>query len=128
MMKRRSFIETLAALAAARRSDGRQPDDLGGWHDADTDDLTIGDVAPEEVTVSATGSLGEWLLDDAALSERRLEVSYDALNILLSVEASGDTIEAGTLTALTPEQAREIAVALYQAADEHDRRWEETDN
>lgn len=127
-MERRSFIESLAALAAARRSDGVNSSEIDGWHDADADDLATGDVAPEEVTVSATGPLGEWLLEDAALSDRRLEVSYDALNILLSVEGSGDDVDTGTLTALTPEQAREVAVALYQAADEHERRWEATDN
>lgn len=51
-------------------------------------------------------------------------MTYDSDGVQLAIEGSSDDTRAGGLAGITPEQAREIGAALYQAAEELDRRTE----
>ena len=122
-MQRRRFIEAVAALAAARwEEEGYDPEDLDGWEPMAPGSYRTGKFAPSLLTTSGEGSAGHWLVEDANLDARSLEIHYDSGGVKLSFEGTGDALRGGMLAELQPAQARRAAAALYQAAEELDAR------
>ena len=122
-MQRRRFIEAVAALAATRwEAEGYDPADLDGWEPMEPGTYTTGEFTPSLLITSGEGSAGRWLIEDADLDARSLEIHYDSGGVKLSFEGTSDALRGGMLAEFQPEQARKAAAALYQAAEELDAR------
>ena len=125
-MERREFVAAVAALAATRLKDEGGADD-GDHQEAMENGLyTTGSFTPTGMWTSGEGTVASWLVEPESLDEMELEVSYDATGILLSIEGRGDDVRGGVLGEFDRETAREAAAALYQAAEEHRHRMEDT--
>lgn len=122
-MQRREFMGGVAALAATRW-DGEDYDieNAENWEPPTGDTFQTGTFTPKLVTTSADGKIGGWLLEDTDFTERTMEVFYDSSGVHLTIEGKGDDVRGGGLAELDTEQARNLAAALYQAAEELDRR------
>ena len=127
-MQRREFMGGVAALAATRW-DGEDYDieNAENWEPPTGGTFQTGTFTPTLVTTSADGQIGGWLLEDTDFTERTMEVFYDADGVHLTIEGKGDGVRGGGLAELDTDQARDLAAALYQAAEELDRRPEVDD-
>lgn len=121
-MDRREAMQSLAALATARwEAEGFDPDAIKEWGALEGGIYTTGDITPERVLIEGEGPVAGWLLEDSHYSNRSVGVNYDSDSVSITVKAGGDDVRGETFVTLTATQAREIAVALFQAAAE----WEE---
>ena len=122
---RRQYMAGVAALAAGRWSDAEYDiDAVDEWEPLKGGLYTTGVFSPASILTSGDDPDGGWLVEDDDLSERTLEVTYDSDGVQLAIEGSAADTCAGGLAELSPEQAREIAAALYQAGEELERRTE----
>lgn len=128
-MNRREALQSLAALAsAAWTAEGLDPEMAGEeWDRIDgSAGYTVGEFAPDGMIVSGDSPMSTFIFDGDRIHERFLGVYYDSRGVNLDIEATGeDWIRAGSLTWLSAEQAREVAVAIYMAAEEQERRGDE---
>jgi hypothetical protein len=118
---RRSILRTIAALAATRwDNEGFGPGDVDGWEGPTGGVRETGEFAPTWMLTSGEGPAAMWRMGDRKFDERTLHVLYDHDGVQVDVEAEGDGVRGGALVELQPEQARELAVSLYQAAEEQE--------
>lgn len=137
-MERRSFMEGVAALAGVRWADQDvDVDELTSGAEAG-DDPTLEEIAAERGGPYTTGEftppgfmhrtgfrVGEIVMWGDDFDEFDLAVQYDYNGPYIAQEfASDDGDQVDLMTKLTPEQARQLGAALYQAAEEHESRWE----
>jgi hypothetical protein len=124
-MERRDFLQGLAAATAAQWEDLEDIEDLEPLgHEV----YSTGEISPEEIVGHADGKYGGVAFEEEDFTNRMAEVWYWKNGVSLDIEAEGeDTVSSGQLLTLTPRQARELAVNLFQAAEELDRRREVDD-
>lgn len=130
-LSRRDCMSAVAALAASQWDD--EPyniEDAEQWDPLSGGTYPTGSVSPGALSSSGYGPATKWLLEDDAFTDRRLEVYYspDGVHITAEATADGEGVRSGSVAELDPEQAREIAAALYRAAEEYERRPEEADS
>lgn len=126
---RRNFMSAVAALAGTRFDDADyEIENVDEWGPIDGTYL-IESFSPAAVNASGDGTVASWLLEDHELEDRTAEVFYNQSGVLLAFEATGKerNVRTGSRSEFTPEQAKELAAALYQAAEELQRRREATD-
>lgn len=122
-MERREFIEGVAALTATRwDAEGHDPENIEEWAPTEPGTYTTGEFSPVYLSTSGSVPGGEWLLEDSDFTERSIQVFYDQRKVNLGVSGEGEGIDGGLLAELNPDQARELGAALYQAAEELERR------
>lgn len=127
-MQRREFMGGVAALAATRwDSEDYDIENAENWEPPTGGTFETGTFTPKLVTTSGDGKIGGWLLEDTDFTERTMEVFYDDGGVHLTIEGKGDDVRGGGLAELDTDQARNLAAALYQAAEELDRRPEADD-
>lgn len=128
-MNRRRYMSAVAALASVRWGrQGYDPAELEEWSDLGGGIYTTGEFTPATLIASASGVIGTWRCDDDDdLAERVVSVSYDSRHVSLSLdgETAGGDAEAGALAGFEPEAAKELGAALYQAAEELERRGDQ---
>lgn len=118
---RRSILETIAALAAARwDAEGFGPEDVDGWEGPTGGIRETGEFSPMRMLTSGEGPAAMWRMEDRKFEKRTLRVLYDHGGVQVDIEAEGDGVRGGTLVELQPDQARQLAVSLYQAAEEQE--------
>lgn len=122
---RRQYMAGVAALAAARWDDAEYDiDAVDEWGPLEGGVYRTGRFSPASLLASGDDPDGRWLVEDDDLSDRTLDVTYAQEGVEIAIEGSAEDTRAGALASLSPEQAREIAAALYQAAEELERRTE----
>lgn len=122
-MQRRGFLGGVAGLAASQwAADGLDPANIEAWDPLEDGIYQTGSISPHAVSSSGGGAAASWLIEDDDLTDRTASVAYSRSGISLAVEGESDGLHAGALAELTPEQARDLAAALFQAAEEYDRR------
>lgn len=127
-MERRTFMGGVATLAAARWNDeGVDIEAVEAWEPLDGGVYHTGRFTPQAVQTSGDGTKAGWSLSDDDFSDRTMEVFYSPDAVNLTFEGTGDPVWGGGLAELTTDQARELAAALFQAAEELDRRSGVTD-
>ncbi|WP_418280816.1 hypothetical protein [Halorubrum sp. DTA98] len=120
---RRQYLAGVAALAAARWNDAEYDiDAVDEWGPIKGGLYTTGVFSPESLLTSGNDPAADWLVEDDDLTDRTLEVTYDSEGVQLAIEGSAEDTRAGGLAEVSPEQAREIAAAIFQAAEELERR------
>lgn len=121
-LSRREALESLAALASARwAAEGHDPDEIENWTPIGTGHL-IGELEPEALSYSTRGPGFHADLRGPELEDRSLRLRYGDGEIWISTEAEAGDRLGSHLTAVDAEDARELAVWLYQAAEELERR------
>lgn len=124
-MNRRDYMKSVSALAVARR--GTPAED----YDVDEPDTQLreGWFAHFEATrfsASYLGDFGGFELIGREVDEQLVEVAFDSDGVLLTVDGRNDdySIDAGAMGVLEPEEAREVAAAIYRAAEEVEARYD----
>jgi len=126
-MDRRTFITTLPGLVgfAMTRWDeeGITPPTLDDDLDPiDNGIYRTGEFTPEAVTGSGQGPISQWEFNAEDFEEQVLEICYTCGGVSLEIQAKGEEKRDGMLADFSTDQAREIAAALWQAAEERDHR------
>lgn len=122
---RREFLEGVATVAAARwQSDELEIDNVDEWEPIRSAVYETGEVEADSLSAMGQAGPAHWRVGDDDIEERILTASYDEEGPRLAVagRAEGGLPKSESLARLTPDQARELAAALYQAAEEYDRR------
>lgn len=91
-------------------------DPMGGGN------FRTGMFTPEKIKTNGNGSSCNWMVDDGQLTERTVEIYYDREGVHVVLEGKGDDVHGDAKAMVDVDQAREFAAALYQAAEELDRR------
>lgn len=125
-MNRREAMQSLVAAATARwTAEGWNPQEMEDW-----EPVTSGIYGYERWGFEATemsghvnGPITHAEIDE--FSSREIRVAYTEKGVWLDVDGKVEEITVGALATLSPEQAKDIAVALYQAAEELERRGSE---
>jgi len=128
-MNRREYIAALSSLAASKWADEgwSEPEE---WGPIGNGAYPLDGISGSELVLFADGSIGQWTIEPYDIDETTVEVHYTSEYVRLGVDAEGDEISAGGGFDLTSDEARNLAVALFRAAEEMDRRpsrTEETD-
>jgi len=127
-MQRREFMGGVAALAVTRwENEDYDIENVENWNPLVGGTYNVGTFTPQLLTTSGDGPVSDWLLEDDEFADRTMEVYYDPDAIHLTFEGEGDGVRGGGLAELTTDQARDLAAALFQAAEELDRRREVAD-
>lgn len=124
-MQRREFIGGVAALAATRWEN--EDYDIENWDPMEGGSYTTGSFTPTSMRTSGDGTVAGWLLEADDLVQMTVEVFYDTSGVHLTIEGNGDDVYGGAQSEFDPHEAKEAAAALYQAAEEYQRRTEEAD-
>ena len=88
--------------------------DVDGWH-------TIEDLAPERLSSHGQGNVAGWAVEDDDLLTRCLAVEYCPDGVHFCFQGDGADVEIDGGATLTPEQAKRLGAALFQAGEELDR-------
>lgn len=119
---RRQFLAGAAAVAAARWEDeDYDPANVDGWEPIVGAGYVTGefDVGPALGGITTEYFDIEFGRDELAAVD--IVAGYDRDGVTLTIEANGDgPVRQGVLADLSPDDARELAGALYQAAWEYD--------
>jgi hypothetical protein len=131
-MKRREYLAALSAAVAARRESGGSECEPEEWEPIGTKIFRVGEVATSGAHFYGDSIVAGWNISNDQLDERRAIVEYDRDEVLLNVKGKrgGDRMSFGSGVALSVDEARDLAVALFQAAEEKEKRpddSEETD-
>lgn len=127
-MERRDFMSAVAALAGTRwDNEDYDVANVENWDDVDCGSYCTGSFSPLEVNTNGDGPISGWLLEDDELDERMTEVFYTSDAVFISVEGRGENIYSGSRGGFEPDQAKQVAAALYQAAEELQQRQEVAD-
>lgn len=127
-MQRREYMSAVAGLAASNwAAEDYDIEDADEWDPATPGHYFTGRFAPSAITSTSQNSTHLLEFRDGDFSDRVLNVQYDEDHVNVAIEGSADGgVCAGALAELSPEQAKEIAAALYMAAEEQSRReWAE---
>lgn len=121
-MNRRETLQTLAALAAGRwASEGWDPDEMENWDEIGGGVYNTTELDLASYYASVNSVVLHWEEADR-FEAGKLVVAYDEKDVTLITAGEAELFDASSLVELDPDQAREVAVALYQAAEEHERR------
>ena len=127
-MQRREFMGGVAALAATRwENEDYEIENADEWEPLKGGSYTTGTFVPESMRTSGEGAVAGWLLEDDEFEDRTVEVFYDTSGVHLTIEGSGDDLYGGAIGEFEPDAAKQLAAALFQAAEEYDRRPEVDD-
>lgn len=85
-------------------------------------------VTPREFRSSGDSQSVGWLIEDGDTDDRDVEVFYTPDGVTVGVGGRGNGLRADAAAELSTDRARELAVGLYQAAEELDHRLEVTDS
>ncbi len=126
---RRQYMSAVAAAAAARWDDEDYDiENVDEWEPMDGDTYRTATFTPRYLSATGEGKFASWVLEDEDLPERTMDVFYRTEAVHLTFEGADRErdVRAGSLADLSTDQAKELAAALYQAAEEL-RRREATD-
>lgn len=123
-MNRREALQSLAALASsAWTAEGWDPDGMEEWDPVKSGvyayDRWEYDVQRLTAHVEGPMTFGE--LRDV-FTARGVRVAYTENGVWLGVDGQGEGYRTGLVATISPDVAREVASALYMAAEEFDRR------
>lgn len=120
---RRDYMAAVASAAAGvRLAEGNDLENVDEWEEL-AGTYETGSFAPELYYASGFGNLGSYHVDPEDVDELVLSVFYDSNNVNLNVEGErGDELTSGALVGLSTDEAREVAAAIYAAAEELDAR------
>lgn len=122
---RRQYLGALAAGAAANWEDAEYDiENVDEWGE-NIEHVNIGSFNPSEFRSDADLGYSGFLVENDSVERPTAEVWYDNGGVTVSLEADlegGDY--AGNAGEFDPDEARELAVAIYQAAEELER-WRE---
>lgn len=129
---RRQYMSGLASLAAAEwATKDYDIENAENWDPVTDGDYLTGEVSPEYVMGSASGTHAHMAFERDDLRDTTAHVLYNHTGVSVelggSEEGEDDPVErnyVGALAHFTPDQARDLAVAIYMAAEELDRRPE----
>lgn len=122
-MSRRDTIKALTSLAAARwRADEDIDEPISEWPPLNAHSYVTAELTPEALTTSGHGPAANWRVTTDRFTDETITVRYSRDGIQLAADGRTDDIHAGSTTDLTTDQARTLAVALFQAAVELDCR------
>lgn len=116
-------MSSVAALAAANwAAEDYDIANAEQWEPAGRGTYFTGRFDPEEIWASADDE--EWAveLSGKEVTDTTLHVHYDDQGVNVDIDGSADDRRAGALAKLDPEQAKEVAAAIYMAAEEQARR------
>jgi len=120
-LSRRAVLQGLAAAAAASAGASETaPIDSLDWENGGRYEPLSGTF--EGLFGHVHGELIWTDLEPADFSERTVEVRYDNSGVYLDLDGSSDTIGVGMLATMNDEQARDLAIALWQAVEEKQAR------
>lgn len=119
---RRSVLGAAGGLAAAANV---KWDDLG-FHPDESEDWGDLDGSVERRLVNTEGAMdasvdGKWGgfgFEEGAFEDESVSVSYSRTGLLLAFDATAEDTRLGAGASLDPQEAREIALGLWMAADE----------
>lgn len=122
-MERRDFMSSVAALAATRwENEGYDPEKIEEWEELQGGTSDTGSFTPTTLRTSGHCELADWVIPDEDLDDRIVNVFYDTTDVSLCFEGTSGDIRGGGLVQFSPEQARQLGAALYQAGEELERR------
>ncbi|RYJ08354.1 hypothetical protein ELS19_17535 [Halogeometricum borinquense] len=118
--------QSVADLAAVRLdAEDYEIDNADEWGTMGCQSFYTGTFTPNSIQTSGDGTVAGWLLEDDDLDERTLEVFYDTGGVHVAIEGSGEAVFGSTGCEFSPKLAKQVAAALYQAAEELQRRTED---
>jgi len=127
-MQRREFMGGVAALAATRwENEDYDIENAEDWEPIEGGSYTTGTFVPATMRTSGEGAVTSWLLEDAEFEDRTTEVFYDTSGVHVTIEGSSEDLYGGAIGEFDPDEAKQLAAALFQAAEEYDRRSEVDD-
>lgn len=123
---RRGYLGGVAAAAVARWEDEEYDlENVEEWDPMDTHSFTTGEFTPEAAGTNGEAPYSGWMVEDDVLNERKATVFYDADGVTVSIGGdSDDGMWFGSHVEFTPADAKEYAAAVFQAAEELERRRE----
>lgn len=131
---RREYMGGLASLAAAEwATEDYDIENAENWDAPVGGVWTVANMAPKQIIASAATGFGTMEYDDKNFTQREVEVTYTESGVNVDIDAEGDEPDhgakprVGALATFDPEGARELAVAIYMAAEELDRRPDRED-
>ena len=123
MIGRRDVLQLLAGATIARwESEGHAPDEVDDWELPKRSWWEIGRVSAQSARGTAVSGTAKIKFFPENIDSAGIYVSYDTDGVNVESELEDEMGDLGTLKTFSPEQAREIAVNLYQAAEELERR------
>lgn len=126
---RRQYLGALAAGAAANWDAAEYDiENVDEWGDR-VEHVEIGSFDPASFRSSGDLGCSGYLVENQDVERPTAEVWYDGSGVALTLEAALDGGDySGAVGEFTPEEARELAVAVYQAAEELEQWREATDD
>lgn len=114
----------LEALASADwEASGADPSSVSGFGDSGTAvDMNVAKVDVEDFTGSITGSLANAVIFEEDSDGGTAFVNYGRTGVALSAQTEIDGEPSAFSVELAPAAAKEIAVAMFMAAVEHEAR------
>ncbi len=116
----------MSAVAAVGCWDDEDYDieNVDEWEPMDGGTYETGRLTPSRLRASGDGTVAGWLIEEDTFTNRTMEVFYNSSAVHLTFEGKSEELRAGGLAELTTDQARDLAAALFQAAEELDQRRE----
>lgn len=127
MLSRRDALTAVATAAASHwRESDYEWSNLEEWDEIESGHYPTGKLTPQKMWGSADTRFASLGVESEDTSKQLLKVWYsDSQGVALDSGAYGDDgLRFGQLATFTPDDARELAVAIYQAAEELERRRE----
>lgn len=121
-MKRREALQSLAALAAGRLAAGDGPVEASEVDKPASGDFHVGSIEPKHLAFNLWGQLIDADVGGRDVDEKAIDVWGNHQQINLSQDCDVSDAYAGSYATMDPDTARELAVAIYMAAEEADRR------
>lgn len=95
-------------------------DNVENWGDIDGA-YTVDDILPDRLSSEGDGNVAGWYVKDEDLTTRSVSVHYSSSGVRLGLDGTGDDVQMSAGAGLTPEQAKRLGAALYQAGEELER-------
>lgn len=122
-MNRREFIASISAATVAGWEADGDPPRPEEWDPVSPGVYHVLNVNTEKTILSCETNHWGILLEEADFDESVIQVAYTDEQVTIDIDAEGrDHIHADMFAALDPDAARDLAVAIYSAAEEMDRR------
>lgn len=121
-MNRRQALQSLAALAAGRVAAGNGLVDHEEIDRPTAGDYLAGTMTPRYLAVDGWGPFTEFNIGGFDADEQVIEVWGDEYQVNLSQNCEVPEGYGGTYATMDPDDARALAVSLFMAAEEVERR------
>lgn len=124
-MNRREVMQAVAGIATARwATEDYDPANVDEWEPIENGIYKTGTFDAQELWGSGDSPLARIAFEDRDFDERALNVAYDQDGPHMSIDAHAEdrSTRFSLFAELTPEDARQLAGALYQAAWEYENR------